>query len=203
MLDLRERTGEVLEKGYLISLGTVDDNGVWVADVIYVYDHELSIYWMSSPQSRHSLAIEKNSTISGTITASQTPGEKDFGVQLCGVAAKLGKIVKPAIALYDGTVTSARPVRKPIPKTIKREKLSIDEDGVCYEWAKAGKELSDVNNESRMRFQDIIATRLNTRRAIREMVYPYVNKLQKDIDGVRNKLDQILQLLTHQPDVTP
>ena len=88
-----------MEKGYLISLGTVDDNGVWVADVIYVYDHELSIYWMSSPQSRHSLAIEKNSTISGTITASQTPGEKDFGVQLCGVAAKLGKTVKPAIAM--------------------------------------------------------------------------------------------------------
>jgi uncharacterized protein YhbP (UPF0306 family) len=99
MTDIRERIREVLEKGYLISLGTVDDSGVWVADVIYVFDNELSIYWMSIPQSRHSLAIEKKNTIAGTITVSQTPGEKDFGIQLRGVAVKLGITVKLAIAI--------------------------------------------------------------------------------------------------------
>lgn len=108
-----------------------------------------------------------------------------------------------AICLYDGTVKAAYPVRKPIPKTIKQEKLRIDEDGVCREWAGAGKELSDVSNETRMRFQDIIATRLNTRRAIREIVCPYLLKLQKDMDDVHNKLDHIQQLLKGQPDVTP
>ena len=89
----------MLEKGHLISLGTVDDGGVWVADVIYVFDDELNIYWMSTPQSRHSLAINKNCTIAGTITVSQTPGQKDLGVQVCGVVAKLGKTVKPGIVL--------------------------------------------------------------------------------------------------------
>jgi len=108
-----------------------------------------------------------------------------------------------AICLYDGTVKAAYPVRKPIPKVIKRDKSRIDEDGVCHEWMQAGKELSDVNNETRMRFQDIIATRLNTRRAIREMVWPYLSKLQKDMQDVRNQLDHIEGLLRGQPDVTP
>jgi uncharacterized protein YhbP (UPF0306 family) len=99
MTDIRERTIEVLEKGYLISLGTSDDIGVWVADMIYVFDDELSIYWMSTPQSRHSLAIEKKSMIAGTITVSQSPSDKDFGVQLCGEAEKIGKRVKPIIII--------------------------------------------------------------------------------------------------------
>ena len=103
-----------------------------------------------------------------------------------------------AISLHDGTVIAARPVRKPTPKTIKQEKLRIDEDGVCREWPDAGKELSDVNNKGRTRFQDIIATRLNTRRAIREMVFPYLLKLEKDIDCIRNQLEQIQQLLVEQ-----
>lgn len=67
----------------------------------------------------------------------------------------------------------------------------------------AGKELSDVHNEVRTRFQDIIATRLNTRRAIREIVCPFLLKLQKDMDDVRNQLDHIQRLLKGQPDVTP
>jgi hypothetical protein len=82
----------------LISLGTVDDGGVWVADLIYVSDDDLNIYWMSSPQYRRSLAIDKNCRVAGTITISQTPGSKDLGVQLCGVATKLGKTENPAIA---------------------------------------------------------------------------------------------------------
>ena len=108
-----------------------------------------------------------------------------------------------AHCLHDGTVIAAFPVRKPIPRTIKQEKLRIDEDGVCREWAGTGKELSDVSNESRTRFQDIIATRLNTHRAIREMVCPYLLKLQKDMDDVRNQLDHIKRLLKDQPDVAP
>ena len=103
-----------------------------------------------------------------------------------------------AQCLHDGTVLAAFPVRKPIPKTIKREKLRIDEEGICREWSEAGKELSDVYNESRARFQDIIATRLNTRRAIREMVFPYLFKLEKDMGDIRNQLSQIQQLLAEQ-----
>lgn len=93
-----------------------------------------------------------------------------------------------AHSLTNGTVLAAFPVRKPIPRTIKQEKLRIDEYVVCREWLWAGKELSDVSNENRIRFHDIIATNLNMRRAIREMTCSYLFKLQKDIDDMRTKL---------------
>ncbi|OHB80436.1 MAG: hypothetical protein A2Z25_01670 [Planctomycetes bacterium RBG_16_55_9] len=107
-----------------------------------------------------------------------------------------------AKSLHDGTILAAFPVRKPAPKTIKREKIRIDEDGVCHEYASAGKELSDVYNETRMRFQDIIATRLNTRRAIREMVLPCLVKLECDVNEIRAQLNRIQELLSGQRDTT-
>jgi hypothetical protein len=105
-------------------------------------------------------------------------------------------------SLHDGTILAAYPVRKPVPKTIKRDKIRIDEDGVCNDYTGAGRELSDVHNESRMRFQNIIATRLNTRRAIREIVLPYFEKLQRDVNEIRCQLDHIQGSLSGQRDTT-
>ena len=101
-----------------------------------------------------------------------------------------------ALGLHDGTILVAYPVRKPHPKTIKNDKIRIDEDGVCHEYPSAGGHLSDVHNETRMRLQNIVATRLNTRRAIREMVLPCLIKLQSDINEIRDQLDQIQRLLS-------
>lgn len=39
----RDLIKEVLEKGYLMSLATEDDGGVWVSDVIYIYDEKFNI----------------------------------------------------------------------------------------------------------------------------------------------------------------
>ena len=89
MIDIGSRVREVLDKGYLMSLGTVDDGGVWVADIVYVADDELNIYWMSNPDFRHSKAIAKNAKVAGTITVSQKQGDLDFAVQLEGAAEKL------------------------------------------------------------------------------------------------------------------
>ncbi len=79
---------EVLEKSYLMSLATVDDGGVWVSDVIYVFDDNLNIYWMSDPGVRHSQAILKNPHVSGTITTSG-PKEKNLGIQFNGIGTKI------------------------------------------------------------------------------------------------------------------
>lgn len=99
MVDINKRVKKVLEQGYLISLGTVDDGGVWVADVIYVHDDDFNIYWMSSPGFRHSTAILNNNNVAGAITVSQAPGEKDFGLQVSGCARKIGKVISPNIAI--------------------------------------------------------------------------------------------------------
>lgn len=59
-MDTRKKVLEILEKGYLMSLATVDEGGVWVADVIYVYDDAFTLYWMSSLEVRHSQALFQN-----------------------------------------------------------------------------------------------------------------------------------------------
>ncbi|OGN16507.1 MAG: hypothetical protein A3C88_02890 [Candidatus Yanofskybacteria bacterium RIFCSPHIGHO2_02_FULL_50_12] len=87
-MKLKELIKEVLEKGYLMSLATSDGGGVWVADVIYVYDDELNIYWMSDPGVRHSQAILKNNQLAGTITISGQ-GEDNLGIQFAGTAEKI------------------------------------------------------------------------------------------------------------------
>lgn len=86
--DVKTLTKQVLQKGYLMSLGTVDEGGVWVADVLYVFDDELNIYWMSDPDTRHSKAIAKNPNVAGTITVNLL-GENNEGLQFEGVAQKI------------------------------------------------------------------------------------------------------------------
>lgn len=83
-----------------MSLGTVDRNGPWVADVIYVFDDNFNLYWMSRPNFRHSLAIKDNPKVAGAVTISQKPEEKDLGLQIEGEAQKLGKLEFDLIVKY-------------------------------------------------------------------------------------------------------
>ncbi len=72
-----------------MSLATQDEKGVWVADVIFIYDGNLTLYWMSDPDCRHSKAVLENSGVAGSITASTRSGEQNFGIQFEGAAAKV------------------------------------------------------------------------------------------------------------------
>jgi len=86
--EIKELIKEVLEKGYLMSLATLDEGGVWVCDVIYIFDEDFNIYWMSKPDRRHSLALEKEPKVAGTITISRQE-EDNLGIQFEGVAEKI------------------------------------------------------------------------------------------------------------------
>ena len=88
MEDIKQLIREVLERGYVMSLAIADDGGVWVADVIYIFDDELNLYWISGPDTRHSKAILKNNMIAGTITVSGK-GEDNLGIQFSGTAEKI------------------------------------------------------------------------------------------------------------------
>ena len=74
--------------------------------------------------------------------------------------------------LHDGTVLWAYPIRKPSKQELKLNRIRIDTDGLARVWADAGRDIRDVTNETRTRFQDIIATNLNTRRSLRQLVLP-------------------------------
>jgi uncharacterized protein YhbP (UPF0306 family) len=89
MVDIRNRILEVLKTTHLMSLGVSDSGSVWVADVIFLYDDDLNIYWLSAPDTRHSQAILKNNKIAGSITCSTKSKEQNFGIQFEGKAEKL------------------------------------------------------------------------------------------------------------------
>lgn len=61
-----------------------------MSDVIYVYDSEFNIYWMSEPNVRHSQAILNNPQVAGTITISGQ-GEDNLGIQFEGIAEKIDR----------------------------------------------------------------------------------------------------------------
>lgn len=108
-LSVKDLIKEVLEKGYLMSLGSADAGGVWIADVIYIYNDDFNIYWMSDPAARHSKALLAHPQMAGTITLSGK-GEDNLGIQFSGEAKKI-------IGLrYDLGVKHFKKRGKPAPK---------------------------------------------------------------------------------------
>lgn len=89
MKDIKKLVKEILNQGYLMSLATLDSGGIWVSDVIYIYDRKFNIWWMSKTFRRHSKAILENPKVAGTITITQKPGEPDLGLQIEGLAEKI------------------------------------------------------------------------------------------------------------------
>lgn len=88
-MNVRQRVEEILQQGYLMSLGTVDMHGVWVSDVIFVYDADFTIYWKSDPKTRHSKAIMKNRKVAATISIRNKSGKDNSGIQIVGYARKI------------------------------------------------------------------------------------------------------------------
>lgn len=101
-----------------------------------------------------------------------------------------------ASTLHDGTVLAAYPIRKPSKRAFKEDHLRVDADGVTIEHAGAGGQLSDVQNDTRTRFQDIISVNLNTRRALRAMVLPGLVDLARELQVLHAQLERIEGLLT-------
>ncbi|MFA4845466.1 MAG: hypothetical protein WC654_02825 [Patescibacteria group bacterium] len=87
---LHRLTTTVLERGYLLSLGIADENGPWVADVIYVHDDDFNLYWMSTSDRRHSRALDGgHRRVAGAIAITPGPDEPDEGLQMSGLAQQI------------------------------------------------------------------------------------------------------------------
>lgn len=96
--------------------------------------------------------------------------------------------------MYDGTVLAAHPERKPGPRIMKRDRLRIDPDGVVKEFSGTYvKPFRNTEDNGRFRFLDIMANRLNTRRAIRELVVSKLDDLMKQTSELRSQLERIEQ----------
>lgn len=95
--DLKSLAIEILNSCYLMSLGTVDDAGPWVSDIVFVHDDELNIYWLSKPDARHSAAVRWNRQAAASITKSNNQGEDNVGLQIAGVVTEIeGNVLEMA-----------------------------------------------------------------------------------------------------------
>lgn len=86
--NIRKLIQEVLNDGLIMSLGTYDEGGVWVADVVYIHDNDLNLYWTSLQHVRHSKAIEVTDNVACSIRAQETTRD-ERALQIHGTAEKL------------------------------------------------------------------------------------------------------------------
>lgn len=80
---------EYLEKARLMQVVTAKDNQPWACSVYFAFDDDLNLFWISTPERRHSKEIENNEKVAGTIVLSHTLGDKVRGLQFQGIAKRL------------------------------------------------------------------------------------------------------------------
>lgn len=91
---------DILKRGELLSLGVMDEGGVWVCDVISVADDAMNLYWISKKDTRHSLAVKVNHRVAATISLHNEPA----GIQIQGSA----ELIEPLPQIIKEIVTKQR-----------------------------------------------------------------------------------------------
>ena len=72
-----------------MQVATAHDNQPWACTVYFAYDSDWNLYWISTPDRRHSKEIISNDKVAGTIVLSHTPGDKVRGLQFQGIAEEI------------------------------------------------------------------------------------------------------------------
>jgi uncharacterized protein YhbP (UPF0306 family) len=89
VVDVKKLIKEYLEKARLMQVVTAKNNQPWACSVYFAYDEKFNLYWISTPQRRHSQEIQENEKVAGVIVLPHTPGDKVRGIQLQGTAKQL------------------------------------------------------------------------------------------------------------------
>lgn len=89
-MNLEQIVNEYLASGTMMQLATCHGGKPWVCTVYFVADKHRNIYWISKPETRHSLEITKNKDVAATIPLRFHPGEPGVALQLEGQASEVG-----------------------------------------------------------------------------------------------------------------
>lgn len=99
--DLNKLAREIVEKNQYATLGTGMGGEAWVSPVVYANDDDYCFYWISLPNSKHSLNIKKNKKITFSIFDSHQNFGEGVGLQIEGFAEELNlKEYPKAFKLY-------------------------------------------------------------------------------------------------------
>jgi uncharacterized protein YhbP (UPF0306 family) len=102
--DIEQTIREYLPDIYHLSLATTKNGIPWICEVHYVFDDDLNLYFLSRHSRRHSIEIEQNSNVAGSIVRQHGAKEKVRGVFFEGKAELLEGVDDHHIAykLYCG-----------------------------------------------------------------------------------------------------
>jgi hypothetical protein len=96
-----------------------------------------------------------------------------------------------AIAYQDGAVIAAFPMVKPTAKHLKERKQVVDADGVCIESKYAWQGFGTFPDAERRHLATLHANRLNTRRALREIVLQELTSIQAAVARLSEQIEQL------------
>jgi len=102
-MDVKQLIQEYFKNTRMLQIATSSDGQPWNCTVYYVFDDDWNIYWISTPERRHSKEIANNPKVAGVIAFSQEPYPTDGvqGLQFEGLAEILsGEEEKKASKLY-------------------------------------------------------------------------------------------------------
>lgn len=88
-MDLKTLIQDFLEKARIMQVATSRDNQPWACTVHFAYDEDMHLYWISTPERRHSKDLETNDKVAGTVVLPLVPGEPVRGIQFQGIAKRL------------------------------------------------------------------------------------------------------------------
>ena len=96
-----------------------------------------------------------------------------------------------AFVFPDGSAFSCAPERKPSDKRIKEDGVHVDADFVFREYKYGPSDWHTWPDNHRRELGQIMAIRLNTRRAIRELLLPKLEAIQASLDDIQSRLDRL------------
>lgn len=89
---LKKLIEEYLSEATLMQVVTSKGKQPWACSVYFAFDKDFNLYWISTPSRRHSLELENNPKVAGTIVLPHTFGDPVRGIQFQGTAKHLGKL---------------------------------------------------------------------------------------------------------------
>jgi hypothetical protein len=100
-----------------------------------------------------------------------------------------------ATSYRDGAAVACHPQRKPSDRKLKQDGDRVDPDLVFREYHYGSDEFSRWELDFRVRCSDLLANRLNMRRAAREIVLPKLDELDSKLQALHKQLQRIESLL--------
>jgi uncharacterized protein len=101
MTSVQDHVLNYLQRHGVLNLATFGPEGIWAAAVFYVNDG-FTLYFLSSPTSRHSRNIEIAPRVAATIQGEQGDWREIKGIQLEGKAVRITGPEQAAAALRYG-----------------------------------------------------------------------------------------------------